>query len=1025
MAAQTQDQTDQGMQPTDQQAGATPLAQTGATQTEPASTEAGTPPPEPTETSEAPQTAPEPPTTTPPSQETTGATITPVDDHFTTEQNSPLVVHGADVLANDGALAGHPLHIVSVGQGEHGVADYDAANDLLTFTPNDTFLGHTTFHYTVADDAGHTGTANVDVFIATEVANGPPKPQDDHFSTKADQPLTIGSAQLTANDHDPQDLPMSVAGVQNASHGTVGLDPQTNQITFTPDPQFTGTAGFDYVVTDATRLAATGHVSIDVAPSGPMAVNDIFATEENTLLVLQSADLLANDRAGDGGPLHLVSVGQAVHGQVSYDGGKDLVFLQPDQDYLGHATFSYVAADQAGQQATGAVDVSVNTEVAMGPPIPRPDTFSATADQQLRLTTAQLIANDHDPLGLPMSVVDVRNLSHGSVQFDFKAGTIQFTPEQHFVGTAGFDYVLTGSGHMALTGHVAIDVKALPPDAQDDAVTVQGGQATTLAAASLLANDRAALPDDPLHIASVGGGSHGSVGLTNQGDVVFTPDRGFSGDAGFSYTVADKFGGTDNAGVNVHVNAEPATTQTTPPPQIVEVREIVHDIVQTIPVFVHVPATTASTQPTEAWFVGHSTAHGTELWTTDGLSAGEAADIFRGAASSFPSNLQLIGETLFFSANDGSHGREPWILDGQTAHLMADIRPGVLGSNPTEFTLSGRSLFFAANDGDHGRELWTADSQGVHQVADIAAGLVSSNPADLVDVQGTLFFTANDRVHGTELWQVGADGRPTLVSDIAGGLSGANPHDLTAVDDTLYFVADDGQHGRELYHVAADGNVVAEDIFPGAGSAFPRAAADHALASDGKTLYVAADVPGDGLTLFAATAGDQAVHPLARLGVGADAPMTAVRTVVADSGREVYVAAADNAGNSELVRYDVASGHLSGNLAPDAHSAPADLTVVGDTLFFTALNGASDGGPQFRGLWEDSSDGLQRVDLGSDRTLPHGLSQADGRLLFAESGHLHAVLPHADAVAMPIPSADGTIYLPSHITGMPVEPDFV
>jgi VCBS repeat-containing protein len=91
----------------------------------------------------------------------------------------------------------------------------------------------------------------------------------------------------------------------------------------------------------------------------------------------------------------------------------------------------------------------------------------------------------------------------------------------------------------------------------DAGFSTPGGAALTLASASLLANDRD--PDgDVLRVASVGGATGGTVVLRTDGTILYTPDAGFSGPAGFSYTVSDGRGGTSTAQVALTVAAPTA-----------------------------------------------------------------------------------------------------------------------------------------------------------------------------------------------------------------------------------------------------------------------------------------------------------------------------------------------------------------------------------------------------------------------------------------------------------------------------------
>ncbi|MEO5375947.1 MAG: cadherin-like domain-containing protein, partial [Alphaproteobacteria bacterium] len=96
------------------------------------------------------------------------------------------------------------------------------------------------------------------------------------------------------------------------------------------------------------------------------------------------------------------------------------------------------------------------------------------------------------------------------------------------------------------------------PVAEADTVTTQAGQAIFIDPATLLGND-----SDPegntLTITSVGNAQHGTVTIDDDGNVVFTPDAGYSAHEGatFEYTVADGHGGTATQVVTVDVNGAP------------------------------------------------------------------------------------------------------------------------------------------------------------------------------------------------------------------------------------------------------------------------------------------------------------------------------------------------------------------------------------------------------------------------------------------------------------------------------------
>ena len=66
----------------------------------------------------------------------------------------------------------------------------------------------------------------------------------------------------------------------------------------------------------------------------------------------------------------------------------------------------------------------------------------------------------------------------------------------------------------------------------------------------------------------------------------------------------------------------------------------------------------------------------------------------------------LVGDTLYFSADDGSSGNELWAHDTSNASTwrVADINSGTGSSYPGYYMeiLVGDTLYFSANDGSSG-----------------------------------------------------------------------------------------------------------------------------------------------------------------------------------------------------------------------------------------------------------------------------------------------------------------------------------
>lgn len=88
--------------------------------------------------------------------------------------------------------------------------------------------------------------------------------------------------------------------------------------------------------------------------------------------------------------------------------------------------------------------------------------------------------------------------------------------------------------------------------------------------------------------------------------------------------------------------------------------------------------------------------------------------------SSNPQSFAVYDGRLFFAAEDGANGQELWAYDGSNnPALMVDICQGASGSRPYELTVVGEDLYFAADDcNGNGQELfkYNYNTAGVHKV---------------------------------------------------------------------------------------------------------------------------------------------------------------------------------------------------------------------------------------------------------------------------------------------------------------------
>ena len=99
------------------------------------------------------------------------------------------------------------------------------------------------------------------------------------------------------------------------------------------------------------------------------------------------------------------------------------------------------------------------------------------------------------------------------------------------------------------------------------------------------------------------------------------------------------------------------------------------------------------------------------LWRSDGTAEGTYRLVQwtpAGLESCDGGNLIVANGKLFFRGKDAAHGIELWTSDGTVAgtRIAADVAAGATSSNPTELTLLGDTLFFSASTPETGQELF-------------------------------------------------------------------------------------------------------------------------------------------------------------------------------------------------------------------------------------------------------------------------------------------------------------------------------
>lgn len=310
------------------------------------------------------------------------------------------------------------------------------------------------------------------------------------------------------------------------------------------------------------------YAAVTAVPTTPRAVDDAYTTAEDTVLTVPwGSGVLANDSDPAALPLTAVRTGGTgpAHGTLAFNANGSFTYT-PAKDFHGTDSFTYRAYN--GTSYSGYATVRITVTSVVDPPVAMNDAYTVASGGTLTRAAPGLLANDHHPEGLSISV-DVMNIqppSNGTLTSYSSSGAFTYKPSTGFVGTDTFRYRVTDGTRYSAYATVQITVtgSTSAPVAYADNYSMTGGTALQVAAPGVLANDTAAA-GKTLTVDVAGGvvqPANGALILSTNGSFRYEPMPGYVGTDSFQYRASD---GTQRSGwadVTITVNAP--TTPTRP-----------------------------------------------------------------------------------------------------------------------------------------------------------------------------------------------------------------------------------------------------------------------------------------------------------------------------------------------------------------------------------------------------------------------------------------------------------------------------
>lgn len=368
-----------------------------------------------------------------------------------------------------------------------------------------------------------------------------------------DTDIVIALATLLALASDPDSNTLILRSVTNGENGRAWIDRDGN-VRYRPHANFNGADFIEYAISDGNGGIATARINVAVAasndaPTETSSINDQTSPEDRQIVFLLPEGLFSDV---DGDLLQLTATlanGDSLPSWLSFDG---VAFGgTPPANFNGRIELVVTASDGTATESTSIAFVILPVNDA---PIASSDTFELhlPEDNAFDLALPAALFSDADGDAL---LFEVKSPDGSPLPFwlQFSDGRLQGSPPLNFNGS--IDLTVTASdGRLTSIAQIKLTIDPVndAPVAQNDTGFVTDEDVTlSLAAETLLAND-SDVEGDTLNVTGVSNAIGGTVALEN-GQIVFTPDANFYGDASFNYSIADGQGEGGSAIASVTV----------------------------------------------------------------------------------------------------------------------------------------------------------------------------------------------------------------------------------------------------------------------------------------------------------------------------------------------------------------------------------------------------------------------------------------------------------------------------------------
>jgi hypothetical protein len=268
--------------------------------------------------------------------------------------------------------------------------------------------------------------------------NNLPTADNKSVNTNVGTPVSII---LTGTSPIPNDVNLKFSVLSMPQNGKLSTGASSNNVTYTPNPGFSGTDTFTYKSTDGQGVSsniATVTITVNAAQNNPpTADTKAISTNAGTAvtITLTGTDPIPGDT------LKFSVVRLPQHGVVTSPAGTppNTVIYTPNTGFSGADSFTYKGTDGQGVSSNNAtVTITVNA------PPPPPPTANNINIQTNKETPIGITLTGTDPIpGDVLKFSVVGSPTHGTVAPGTVSSNVFYTPNTGFIGTDSFTYKAT------------------------------------------------------------------------------------------------------------------------------------------------------------------------------------------------------------------------------------------------------------------------------------------------------------------------------------------------------------------------------------------------------------------------------------------------------------------------------------------------------------------------------------------------------------------------------------------------------